>query len=143
MLEKAAVAKLIEIIEEIGLTPESVDAYEDCEIIADLMDESTIAKVNDAHLRSTLMEMRRLHADIRLMNQPAYIDKAAELFGKIPKCKHVLKYHEAEQLCKSLGEQDLMGISDPVLRATLRSLSHVHDVISEKKANVLRQVRLK
>jgi len=130
------------IIEEIKLTPENIDAYEDCEIITDLIDEDILNQINDQDFRKLLHNMRRLHSEVRRMNYPAYISMARELFRKIPDKNHILRYHEVEQLSKRIREQEIMQIKDVKLRETLERLKHIHDDIAIKKANIIRRMNL-
>lgn len=53
------------IIKEIKLSPENIGAYEDCEIITDLMDEDMLNQINDQDFRRLLHDMRRLHSEVR------------------------------------------------------------------------------
>ncbi|MBM5804563.1 MAG: hypothetical protein FJZ49_00590 [Candidatus Verstraetearchaeota archaeon] len=137
-----AIRRAAEIITEVKLTPQDVEAYERCEIISDLMDDEMLRQVDDEELRKILQEMRRLHVEVRRMNYAAYIDVAKELFGKIPDKRYVLKYHELEGLCKKIGEQEIRRIKDANVRGTLVKVKHIHDDIANKKANVIRRIKL-
>lgn len=130
------------IIKEIKLTPENIDAYENCEIITDMMDEDVLNEINDQDFRKLLQDMRRLHSEVRRMNYPVYINMARELFEKIPDENYILRYHEVEQLSKRIKEQEIMQIKDVKLRETLERLKHIHDDIAIKKANIIRKMKL-
>jgi len=130
------------IIKEIKLTPENVDAYEDCEVIADLMNEDVLNEINDQDFRKLLQDMRRLHSEVRRMNYPVYVNIARELFEKIPDKNYILRYHEVEQLSRRIREQEIMQIKDAKLRETLERLKHIHDDIAIKKANIIRRMNL-
>lgn len=80
--------------------------------------------------------------EVRRMNYVAYIDMAKKLFGKIPDKRYVLKYHELEKLSKKISEQDIRQIKDANVRDTLVKVKHIHDDIANKKANVIRRIRL-
>lgn len=130
------------IIKEIKLTPENIDAYENCEIITDMMDEDVLNEINDQDFRKLLQDTRRLHSEVRRMNYPVYINMARELFEKIPDENYILRYHEVEQLSKRIKEQEIMQIKDVKLRETLERLKHIHDDIAIKKANIIRKMKL-
>ena len=130
------------IINEIKLTPENIDAYEDCEIITDLMDNDVLDEIDDQDFRRLLEDMRRLHSEVRRINYTVYINMARELFGKIPDKNCILRYHEVEQLSKRITEQEIMQIKDVRLRETLKRLKHIHDDIATKKANIIRRMNL-
>jgi hypothetical protein len=129
--------RLKRIICEIGLTPQNIMEFEDCEIISDLMEEEAVSSVKDEELRRVLGEMRRLHEGIRRRNYPEYQRAAEEIFSRIGRIDRVFKYHEAEQLAKSLGEEEVARVKDARLRDTYLALRHVHDGIAGKKAKVL------
>lgn len=135
--------KATKIINEVKLTPQDVEAYERCEIISDLMDDEMLKQVDDEELREILQEMRRMHVEVRRMNYAAYIHMAKELFEKIPNKSYVLKYHELEQLSKEIGEQEIKRIKDVNARETLKKVKHVHDEIANKKADVIRRIRMR
>ncbi len=130
------------IIVELKLMPEDVEKYEECEIISDLMDDEALKTVDDEALRKILVEMRALHAEVRRANYAAYADTAKSLFEKIPDRNYVLKYHALEGLSKEIGDEEIRRISDENIRNTLISVKHVHDNIAEKKANVIRRIKL-
>jgi hypothetical protein len=138
-----AIKKATKIINEVRLTPQDVEAYERCEIISDLMDEDMLKQVDDEELRKILLKMRRMHMKVRRMNYAAYIHTARELFEKIPNKNYVLKYHELEQLSKEISEQDIKCIKDANIRKTLKKVKHVHDEIANKKADVIRRIRMR
>ena len=55
----------------------------------------------------------------------------------------MLKYHELEQLSKEIGEQEIKRIKDANVRETLKKVKHVHDEIANKKADVIRRIRVR
>ena len=130
------------IILEIGLTTDNVLKYEECEIIVDLMDDDIINEVEDEAFRNILRQMRVLHLEVRKMNINEYMRTAKEIFQRIPNTEYVLKYHEAEQISKMFTDEDVAQIGSEHLRETIQSLRHVHDNISEKKANVMKRMNL-
>jgi hypothetical protein len=130
------------IILEIGLTPDNVLDYEECEIIVDLMDDEVINEVEEEEFRNILRRMRVLHLEVRKMNINEYIRAAKEIFQRIPNKEYVLKYHEAEQISKMFTDEDLAQIEREHLRDTIQSLRHVHDNLAEKKANVIQRMNL-
>jgi hypothetical protein len=137
-----SVDKITKIIIEIGLTPKNIMHYEECEIIADLMGEEIITEVPDLQFRILLKKMRALHEEIRQMDYEEYIRTAVDIYQRIPNIEDVLKYHDAEQISKHLTDADLIHIENDRLRDTLQALRHVHDNIAEKKANVIRRMKL-
>ena len=134
--------KATKIINELKLTPKSVEEYEDCEIISDLMDDEMMKHIEDEEFRRVLWEIRRLHVEVRRMNYAAYIDMAKELLGKIPDMRYVLRYHELERLSKKINEDEIGQVRDANIRDTLVKVVHIHDDIVNKKANVLKMIRL-
>jgi hypothetical protein len=119
-----------------------VDSYEECEIIADLMDDEMVKQIDDEDLRELIQQMRRMYLEVRRINYTAYIATAKEIFGRIANRSSVLQYHQVEQLVKRISEEDISRIKDPKLRETLFHLKHVHDNIAEKKASVIRRMKL-
>ena len=134
--------RLKKIINEIGLTPQNIMEFEDCEIISDLMDEDAVSSVKDEELRRILGEMRRLHEWVRKINHAEYHRAAEEIFSRIGKRGWVFKYHKAEQLAESLGEEEMGGVKDAGLRDAFLALRHVHDGIALKKARVISRMDL-
>lgn len=130
------------IVKGIKLTPKNMDSYEDCEIMADLMDDEMLKQIDDEDLRGLIQQMRKMHLEVRRINYKVYIDTAREIFGRIANRSSVLQYHQAEQLVKRISEEDIGGVKDPELRETLFRLKHIHDNIAEKKANVIRRMKL-
>ncbi|MDD1766816.1 MAG: hypothetical protein LUQ00_02740 [Candidatus Methanomethyliaceae archaeon] len=142
-MSEDAIRKATKIINELKLTPKGADEYEDCEIISDLMDDEMMKHIEDEEFRRVLWEIRRLHVEVRRMNYAAYIDMAKELLGKIPDMKYVLRYHELERLSKKINEKEIKLIRDPNVRDTLFKVVHIHDDIVDKKANVIRMIKLR
>jgi hypothetical protein len=142
-MSEDALRKATEIINELKLTPKDIDEYEDCEIISDLMDDDMISHVEDGEFRRVLQEMKRKHLEIRRMNYAAYIDMAKELFMKIPNMKYILRYHELEKLSKKFNDKGIEQIKDTDVKEILLKIVHVHDDIANKKANVIRKVKLR
>jgi hypothetical protein len=141
-MSEDAIRKATKIINELKLTPKSVEEYEDCEIISDLMDDEMMKHIEDEEFRRVLWEIRRLHVEVRRMNYAAYIDMAKELLGKIPDMRYVLRYHELERLSKKINEDEIGQVRDANIRDTLVKVVHIHDDIVNKKANVLKMIRL-
>jgi hypothetical protein len=141
-MSEDAIRKATKIINELKLTPKSVEEYEDCEIISDLMDDEMMKHIEDEEFRRVLWEIRRLHVEVRRMNYAAYIDMAKELLGKIPDMRYVLRYHELERLSKKINENEIGQVRDANVRDTLVKVVHIHDDIVNKKANVLKMIRL-
>jgi hypothetical protein len=119
-----------------------VDTYEECEIMADLMDDEMLKQIDDEDLRGLIQQMRKMHLEVRRTNYMAYIDTAREIFGRIADRSSVLQYHQVEQLVKRISDENINRIKDPELRETLFRLRHIHDNIAEKKANVIRRMKL-
>jgi hypothetical protein len=119
-----------------------MDAYEECEIMADLIDDDMVKLMDDEDLRGLIQQMRKVHLEVRRINYTAYMNTAREIFGRISNRSSVLKYHQAEQLAKRISEEDIGRIKDPELRETLFCLKHIHDNIAEKKAKVIRRMKL-
>jgi hypothetical protein len=134
--------RLKKIIDEIGLTPQNIMEFENCEIISDLMEEGAVSSVKDEELRRILSEMRRLHEGVRRSNYAEYHRAAEEIFSRIRKRDWVFRYHEAEQLAKTLGEKGMAGVKNERLRDTCLALRHVHDGIALKKASVISRMNL-
>jgi len=134
--------RLKKIINEIGLTPQNIMEFEDCEIISDLMEEDAVSSVKDEELRRILREMRRLHEGLRKINYTEYHRAAEEIFSRIEKRDWVFKYHEVEQLAKSLSEEEMARVKDARFRDTFLALRHVHDGIALKKARVISRMGL-
>lgn len=110
--------------------------------MADLMDDEMLKQIDDEDLRGLIQQMRKMHLEVRRINYAAYIDTAKEIFGRIADRSSVLQYHQAEQLVKRISDEDISRIKDPELRETLFSLRHINDDIAEKKANVIRRIKL-
>lgn len=139
---KDLINKASKIVKRVKLTPKNMDSFEECEIIADLMDDEMVMQIDDEDLRGLIQKMRRMHLEVRRINYAAYIDTAREIFGRIADRSSVLQYHQAEQLVERISDEDINKIKDPELRETLFCLRHIHDNIAEKKANVIRRIKL-
>lgn len=139
---KQPLASAKKIVSELKLTPEDVDKYEECEIICDLIDREALREIEDEELRRILARMRALHAEVRKANYPAYAEAAKSLFDKLPNKNCVLKYHALEGLSREISDEEIRRIKDESLRYTLAKVKHVHDNIAEKKANVIRRIKL-
>lgn len=134
--------RLRTIVDEIGLTPENIMEFEECEIVSDLMEEGAVLSLEDEELRGTILEMRRLHEGIRKSNHAEYQRLAEELFSKLGRREWALKYHEAEGLARSLSEGEVARLGDEGLRRAYAALRHVHDGVAQKKAAVIARMSL-
>ena len=45
-----------------------MDSYEDCEIMADLMDDEMLKQIDDEDLRGLIQQMRKMHLEVRRIN---------------------------------------------------------------------------
>ena len=136
------IMQVSKIAKKIELRPDNIDSYENCEVMADLMDEPLVKEIQDEGLRKLIVEMRKLHREVRRANYPVYIETAKEIFDRISNRSYVIDYHRAEQLVKEIPEAAIQQIAEPTLRETLLRLKHIHNNIAEKKATVLRSMKL-
>jgi hypothetical protein len=137
------IERAVKISKEIGLSVDNVDLYEDCEIIADLIDDEAVKTIEDERFRALIAEMRRLHSEMRRMNYAAYVSAARDIFSRIPKPENVLKYHELEGICSRLSDEEIKAVGDAATRDALEKVKHAHDGIAAKKAKTMTRIKLK
>lgn len=140
--EKQFMKSAVKIINELKLTLEEIEKYEDCEIISDLLDDENVKSIDDETLRKILIKMRDLHSEVRRNNYAAYTNMAKSLFEEIPNKTYILKYHTLEGLSNKISDNEIKQIKEKNIQNIIVKVKHIHDNIAEKKANVIRQIKI-
>ncbi|MBI2874798.1 MAG: hypothetical protein HYY09_06895 [Firmicutes bacterium] len=135
---KTALARTVELVRELGVTPENARAFEDGETICGLIGPKlSVEDPEVAEVREIVGFMNRCHAQILGDSHRKGLAAARDVFSKLPaggSPKEVLKlWHQLEQVSKDLSEEDLASLSDPGMREAIRAVQHIHNDIGRRK----------
>ncbi|MBI2303213.1 MAG: hypothetical protein HYU86_00505 [Chloroflexi bacterium] len=134
-----------ELVEQLGLTPQNVDLFEECEAISGLI-APRMSPTTEEEVWQTVSWVHQLHLGRYQEKYRAYAAAARDIFAHLPTPGHpqevITAYHQLEQLCHSLEEGDIAAISEPATRETLLAVKHVHDDLPAKWAGIIERYRL-
>ena len=129
--KKAVLSRAVAIIQELGITTQNVDDYEDTERISYLI--APFGSSNDnvyptaAWVSGLHMGMPRLSRD---KHYQAHVRAFRDIFSRLPvqgDPKHIATtYHQLEQLGRELNDADLASL-DLATKETIQTVNHVHD----------------
>lgn len=140
--KQAVLNRATEIVKELGLTTANVDDYEDTERIGRFIAPFGAA---DDEVYKTAVWTSKLHMGMGRLNQSeryqAHVRALRDIYSRLPakgEPKHVVTiYHQLEQLCRELENDELVSLA-PEIREAVLAVKRVHDN-PEAKEKALKQ----
>ncbi|MDP2660902.1 MAG: hypothetical protein Q8R28_09260 [Dehalococcoidia bacterium] len=143
---EAVLKRAANTVEELGLTPENMDLFEDCEFICDLITPQASLSATAPDIWETAQWVRLLHMELSGGKNQAYAEAARDIFAKLPgngNAKEIITtYHQLEQLHRHVSEESLASIADARVRDTILALRHIHDNPDERRAKIVERYKL-
>lgn len=143
---EAVLKRAATIVEELGLTPENMDLFEDCEFICDLITPQASLAATAPDIWETAQWVRLLHTEFSAWKSQAYAEAARDIFATLPgngNAKEVITtYHQVEQLHRHVSEESLASLADARVRDAILALRHIHDNPDERRARIVERYRL-
>jgi len=142
---KAVLNRVIAIIKEMGVTAESAQRFEDGERICGLI-ASKLASGEDEEVRQIAEWVRELHKRNYAARSHAYAAAARDVFAKFPAKGAprdiITTWHQLEQLCRELSEEDISFVEDAAVRDAFLAVRHVHDDLKERRIEFMKRYHL-
>lgn len=142
---KAVVDRAVAIIEEMGVSAENVQRFEDGERICGLI-ASKLATGDDEETRQIAEWVMGLHKRNYAKKSEAYAAAARDVFAKFPAKgppKDIITtWHQLEQLCRELNEEDISFVEDGAIKDAIRAVKHVHDDLQQRRVEFERRYHL-
>ncbi|MBI2998857.1 MAG: hypothetical protein HYY46_10495 [Deltaproteobacteria bacterium] len=142
---KAVLDRAVAIIEKMGVSAENVQRFEDGERICGLV-ASKLADGEDEEVRQVAEWVRGLHKRNYAERSEAYVAAARDVFARFPAKGSprdvITTWHQLEQLCRELSEEDISSIEDSATRDAIRAVTHVHDDLQQRRVDFARRYHL-
>lgn len=142
---KAVLSRVIAIINELGVTADNVQRFEDGERICGLI-ASKLAGGEDDEVRQIAEWVRELHKRNYADKSQAYAVAARDVFAKFPAKGApqdiITTWHQLEQLCRELSEEDISSVEDAAVRDAFLAVRHVHDNLKERRIEFMKRYHL-
>ena len=143
---EAVLKRAVEIVQELGLTPENMDGFEDCEFICGLIAPRASLSSSAPEIWETAHWVRSLHGEFYKGEDQAYAQAARDIFAQLPgegNAKEVITtYHQLEQLHRHISEESLATLADARVRDTILALRHIHDNPEKRRARIVERYKL-
>lgn len=144
--KEETLARVLDIVRELGVTPDNVDDYEATETIS-----AQIAPFGSREddVFQTAVWISSLHEGLprsgRDERYQAYVIAFRDIFARLPiqgEPKHIATtYHQLEQLSRELDEATLASLN-PETRDVIQAVNHVHDNMATKVARLKERYNL-
>jgi len=142
---KAVLNRVIAIIKEMGVTAESAQRFEDGERICGLI-ASKLASGEDEEVRQIAEWVRELHKRNYANRSQSYVAAARDVFAKFPAKgaprNLMTTWHQLEQLCRELTEEEITSVDDAAIRDGIRAVRHVHDDLEQQRVEFIKRYHL-
>jgi hypothetical protein len=142
--KEVVLERVTEVVKELALTSKNVADYEDTEIISGII---APFDARDEDIYQAAIWISSLHMGLPTWNEPARALALAfrDIFSRLPvqgDPKHVVTiYHQLEQFGRVLADADLTSL-DPETRRAMQAMSHVHDNLEARVAELKEQYSL-
>jgi len=142
---KAVLNRVIAIIEQMGVTADNVQRFEDGERIGGLI-ASKLAAGEDEEVRQIAEWVRELHKRNYADRSQSYAAAARDVFAKFrangaPR-DIITTWHQIEQLCRKLTVEDISSVEDAAIRDAFLAVRHVHDDLKERRVEFMKRYHL-
>jgi hypothetical protein len=142
---KAVLNRAVAIIKELGVTAQNVQSFEDGERICALI-ASKLAAGEDDELRQIADWVMALHKRNYAKKSEAYAAAACDVFARFPAKgppKDIITtWHQLEQFCRELNDEDISSIEDGAIRDAIRAVKHVHDDLQRRRIEFIKRYHL-
>lgn len=137
--------RAVAIVKEMGVTAENVQRFEDGERICGLI-ASKLAGGEDDEVRQIADWVMALHKRTYAKKSEAYAAAARDVFAQFPAKgppKDIITtWHQLEQLCRELNDEDISRVGDGAIRDAVRAVKHVHDDPQQRRIEFIKRYRL-
>lgn len=142
---EAVLNRAVAVVKELGVTAENVQSFEDGERICGLI-ASKLAAGEDEEVRQIAESVRELHKRNYANRSQSYVAAARDVFAKFPAKGAprdiITAWHQLEQLCRELSEEDISSVEDAAVRDAFLAVRHVHDDLKERRIEFMKRYHL-
>src|SRR3990172_6062895 len=124
---EAVLNRAVAVVKEMRVTAENAQRFEDGERICGLI-ASKLASGEDDEVRQIAEWVRNLHKRNYADRSQAYAAAARDVFAKFPAKAApkdiITTWHQLEQLCRELTEEDISFVEDAAVRDAFLAVRH-------------------
>ena len=142
MENEDSVLKEKKLIDQLKL--EDYDAhkkYEKCEIIAGMATPQVIEHIEDTEIKEGVKWLKEAHSDVPPLKKwrKAFANLIQSLIQERGGSEKVEKWHELEQICGDISEEDLNEM-DEKYQKTIREVWGIHGQLKEWRVEVIEEI---
>jgi len=142
---KAVLSRAIAVIKEMGVTADNAQRFEDGERVCGLI-ASKLAGGEDEEAREIAEWVMALHHRTYAKRSQAYAAAARDVFANLPAWgsprEIITTWHQLEQLCRELNEEDISSVEDAAIRGAIQAVKHVHDDLQQRRIDFIKRYHL-
>lgn len=140
--EKSPIEKAEALIRELEIEELSkAEKYEECETIARLAPREVVNLIDDPQVREGVNWIKEAHKDIpdNAKWRKVFAQTIPALFKEAEGIDRVKKWHELEQICDEIFEEELKNV-DKTLGEAIKWVQHIHDRSPERRVEIIRRI---
>ncbi len=140
--EKGPIEKAETLIRELGIEePSKAGKYEECETIARLAPQEVVDLIDDPQVKEGVNWVKEAHKDFPdiIKWKRAFTQTILSLFKEVGGIERIKKWHELEQICDEISEEELKNV-DKNLREAIAWVRHIHDSSPERRVEIIKRI---
>jgi len=140
--KKSPIEKAGALIQELGIKDSSKsDKYEECETIASIAPQEVVDLIDDPQVKEGVTWLKKAHRNVppSAKWRKAFAQTIQSLFKEGGGVDRVKKWHELEQVCGKISEEELKNV-DENKREAIKWVKHVHDNSTERTVKVIKRI---
>jgi len=140
--KKSPMEKAATLIRELEMRKlQDAEKYEKCETIARLAPQEVVDLVDDPQVKEGVTWLKKAHRDILSLVKwrKTFAQTIQLLFKEAGGIDRVKKWHELEEVCDKISEEELKNI-DKNSRDAITWVQHIHDNSPERRLEIIRRI---
>ena len=120
---------------------QDAEKYEKCETIARLAPQEVVDLIDDPQVKEGVTWLKKAHRDIPSLAKwrKTFAQTIQLLFKEAGGIDRVKKWHELEEVCDKISEEELKNI-DKNSRDAITWVQHIHDNSPERRLEIIRRI---
>lgn len=140
--KKSPMEKAATLIRELEIGElQDAEKYEKCETIARLAPREVVDLIDDPQVKEGVAWLKEAHRNIPSIAEwrEVFAQTIQLLFKKAGGMDRVKKWHELEELCEKISDEELKNV-DKNLREAIIWVQHIHDNSPERRLEIMRRI---
>ncbi|MBA7593617.1 hypothetical protein ES703_00546 [subsurface metagenome] len=140
--KKSPMEKAATLIRELEMRElQDAEKYEKCETIARLAPQEVVDLIDDPQVKEGVTWLKKAHRDIPSLAKwrKTFAQTIQLLFKEAGGIDRVKKWHELEEVCDKISEEELKNI-DKNSRDAITWVQHIHDNSPERRLEIIRRI---